>query len=118
MREAKCDAVVVDAVGGATADKIAFSDIYGGIVECWAYGSIRYTVNDKLAVLPADVARAAKIQIRRLNDAREKYMGLPRLDRSEFRGRQFRTESPVPPAGIPKDAVRAMRTHLDSIRSA
>ena len=108
MREAKCDAVVVDAVGGATADKIAFSDIYGGIVECWAYGSIRYTVSGKLAALPADVARAAKVQIRRLNDAREKYMDLPRLDRSEFRKSAMTGAAPSSGA-FTKNAIVALR---------
>lgn len=108
MKDAKCDAVIVDAIGGATADKIAFSDIYGGIVECWAYGSIRYTVNGKLAVPPADVKRAAKVQIRRLNDAREKYMGLPRQDRSEFRKSTAAARAPAT-GGFSKSAIAALR---------
>lgn len=68
-KESKSDAVIAKSYG-ATLTAGAFDDIYGGFVEYDAIGSIHYERDGKIAIIPTDVKRAARVQIGRLNKAR------------------------------------------------
>lgn len=68
-KESKTDAAIKGMLGTSLMNG-AFVDVYDGVVEFDAIGSIRYTRAGKLAMIPRDVLRAARVQINRLNKAR------------------------------------------------